>query len=267
MSPCSHAEAFQTCSSGTDKTSGLEEGAASGTNPLHQGRVRSFPHVEGQFAAHVFVPVEVSAEMQRSAMRVWKIVEEQMMPRHQLHCTLPPGCEVSTASPASRCSLHLSLSRTFAIQLKTADSVLRSLRRRLRRFKGSLLSPEASPVIALSNDERTRTFFALAFASSPPADSPYSRTGGLDPISKAVSSIDSAMVQHGRKPYYASPRVHISIGWALHDVEQEFTAALREYRRPNSASFRELNVGSEWNVRVQSIICRIGQRDTVVWSK
>jgi len=68
----------------------------------------------------------------------------------------------------------------------------------------------------LSNDDRSRTFLALAPAAG--AESP--------PFTRLVRAVDASLLRFGLRPFYETPLPHASLLWVLGDAEAALTAAL-----------------------------------------
>ena len=125
------------------------------------GRVRSFPHVEGNFATHVYVPVEFPRGGSRRALTEALAAFKTRMPSLQPcgSSTISPSSSAAAAaagpssSPAVKHQddkhvardenallpreLHVSLSRVFPIRWRRRDSLLASLRRHLSALRES----------------------------------------------------------------------------------------------------------------------------------
>ncbi|KAK1231327.1 poly(U)-specific 3'-to-5' RNA exonuclease [Marasmius sp. AFHP31] len=167
-------------------------------NPsLHQGRIRSTPHVEGQWAVHVYVSVIV----------------ERRSPLHQLLqnvlTTAKESCPALQLVPGlgnpdgdhKTIELHVSLSRPLFVRAYQREEVKRSVRRLAQLsppFKASF-----SSFSRLTNDENTRTFVALDIG------------GGFPELKSLTERLTSALQSFRQKVYYDEPKFHASIAWAL----------------------------------------------------
>ena len=123
--------------------------AAPKDNPtLHQGRVRSSPHVDGRWACHIYVPVvseagEQLAEMLSSAFQAAKA----KVPT--LH---PIGLE------DGRWELHISLSRPTFLWAHQREEFKNAVRRVAASRQGWIMS--LTEFTKFENDDRSRVFLA-----------------------------------------------------------------------------------------------------------
>ncbi|KAL0579141.1 poly(U)-specific 3'-to-5' RNA exonuclease [Marasmius crinis-equi] len=146
----------------------------------HQGRIRSTPHVEGQWAVHVYVSVMVE---RRSPLH--QLIQDSLKTAKEVCPALQaiPGLEDENGGRKTS-ELHISLSRPIFVRAYQREEVKRSVKhlaQSSRPFRASF-----SSFSVLTNDEKTRTFVALD-------------VGGGYP----------------EKVYYDDPRFHASIAWAL----------------------------------------------------
>ena len=124
--------------------------AASTDNPaLHQGRVRSSPHVDGRWACHVYVPVVLEAGEQ---------LEEVLSGAFQA-----AKAKVPTLHPIGlndgRWELHISLSRPTFLWTHQREEFKNAVRRVAASREGWTLS--LTEFIKLENDDRSRVFLAV----------------------------------------------------------------------------------------------------------
>ena len=88
-------------------------------NPaLHQGRIRTIPHIEGQFAAHVYILLPLSRQSE-----LYKLVQEIFLDAKEVVPTLhefwPDG---------QRPELHISLSRPIFLRAHQREELKRSVK-------------------------------------------------------------------------------------------------------------------------------------------
>lgn len=97
-------------------------------NPaLHQGRVRSSPHVEGQFAAYVYVPVKLTTTGSLYSL-LYEAVKhaEQLVPIiHPIAVTKDPG----VAATEAETDLHISLTRPIYLRAHQREEFKIALKR------------------------------------------------------------------------------------------------------------------------------------------
>ncbi|KAK9796299.1 hypothetical protein WJX73_008460 [Symbiochloris irregularis] len=196
----------------------------------HQGRLRSFPHVEGNYATHVYITVPLPAAYQRAAATL-------------LQQMAWPGLEPLTSETASDQVLHLSLSRTVAIKRPQIEDLVSKLQRALVKVERFIISFKEWAVLV--NDEGTRSFLCLAV------------TQGHDQVCRCIRQVDKAFMLFSLQRFYEDPNPHVSVAWVLGNQR----AALLE--RLQSAGPQSL---PEWQLQVQKIECRVGQHTYEVWS-
>eukprot|EP00094_Tigriopus_californicus_P009868 TCALIF_09515-PA protein Name:"Similar to Usb1 U6 snRNA phosphodiesterase (Rattus norvegicus)" AED:0.03 eAED:0.03 QI:0/0/0/0.5/1/1/2/0/260 len=167
---------------------------------LHQGRIRSFPHVKGNWATYVYV----------SGLEGTLSDIELLQHDLQMVCAELPIKLEQIEDP------HLSLSRVVTIKYDWIQPLMSSLKRSLApfpRFKIKFMD-----IYILLNEEKTRTFICL----------------GLDQSDRIlrdlVSVIDANLAEFDLPAFYAQPKFHISLLWALGDQTLAFKARLPALR-------------------------------------
>jgi hypothetical protein len=119
-------------------------------NPaLHQGRVRSSPHVDGRWACHVYVPVvsETSEQLGEMLSNAFHAAKAKVPTLH------PIGLD------NGRWELHISLSRPTLLWTHQRDEFKNAVRRVATSHQGWALS--LTEFIKLENDDRSRVFLAI----------------------------------------------------------------------------------------------------------
>ncbi|KAI5835258.1 hypothetical protein K523DRAFT_291933 [Schizophyllum commune Tattone D] len=176
-------------------------------NPaLHQGRIRSVPHVDGQWACHVYVPVTLKP---RSALRdVLEAVIQSAKVGVQDYMGLP-ALETAKMSAfhtfwdaeTPRPELHISLSRPIFLRGHQREDLKRAVKRVARETQG--FSTSFTSFSVLTNDENTRAFLAVDVGAGHPELA--TMTAKLTPFLRSIR----------QQEYYSDPKYHASIGWAL----------------------------------------------------
>ncbi|KAH9850234.1 U6 snRNA phosphodiesterase Usb1 [Lenzites betulinus] len=172
-------------------------------NPaLHQGRRRTAPHIEGQFAAYVYVPLLVNRRSRLHGVLL-RIFEAAKVAVPLLH---PIG--LADADGAGPVELHISLTRpTYlrAHQRAEFKQAVRNAAKTTQKFSASFAT-----LAELTNGERTRTFLTLEIGAG--HDNLKELSNRLTPTLKAIR----------QKEFYEDPRFHASIAWALlHNPEEQ----------------------------------------------
>ncbi|RDB17898.1 U6 snRNA phosphodiesterase [Hypsizygus marmoreus] len=166
-------------------------------NPtLHQGRVRSQPHVEGQWVAHIYVSLIV--ERRSNLHKLLDVVlGEAKVISPTLHDFWPTG------EPSKKHELHISLSRPIYLRTHQREGLKAAVKSLSRQFPPFPVS--FATFSELVNDERTRTFLALEVGAG---------HHELRAMSNALTPTLHAIRQ---KEFYEDPHFHASIAWALLD--------------------------------------------------
>ncbi|KAI8472937.1 MAG: hypothetical protein J3K34DRAFT_194965 [Monoraphidium minutum] len=218
------------------------EGAAAQAPPRP---VRTFPHVEGNFATSVYIKLPQHRAVQELFEGLLAALPSGGgLPRFfPIAAAAPPGARPGGAPPPAPAPPHISLSRTAAVRREQAGPLLASLARRLK----AAARPAALTlrgVRAFVNDERTRTFAALAVERGAPE------------VAALVRAVDAAFGEHGLPPFYEDPQPHASFAWALGDHGAALAAALAAAPPPHEPLA----------AAVAQVVCRVGRRESVVWS-
>ncbi|KZT09095.1 uncharacterized protein LAESUDRAFT_801703 [Laetiporus sulphureus 93-53] len=180
---------------------------------LHQGRIRTTPHVEGQFAAYVYVPLILDA---RSPLR--KVVKQSYAYAKTVIPSLHPIGEQNFDSPAEKSSearvsklehgdggleLHISLTRPTYLRAHQREDLKRAVKAIAQcnqTFNASFAS-----FSELINDERTRTFLTAEIGA------------GHQELKALSDALVPTLLAIKQQEFYSKPRFHISIAWALLD--------------------------------------------------
>ncbi|KAL1736866.1 hypothetical protein EV714DRAFT_197664 [Schizophyllum commune] len=163
-------------------------------NPaLHQGRIRSVPHVDGQWACHVYVPVTLKP---RSALR--DVLEDAIQSAKTAKMS---AFHTFWDAETPRPELHISLSRPIFLRAHQREDLKRAVKRVARETQG--FSTSFTSFSVLTNDENTRAFLTVEVGAGHPELA--AMTAKLTPF---LSSIR-------QQEYYSDPKYHASIGWTL----------------------------------------------------
>ncbi|KAI0768973.1 hypothetical protein BD413DRAFT_558748 [Trametes elegans] len=193
-------------------------------NPaLHQGRRRTTPHVEGQFAAHVYVPLVVGkhSRLHKLLLRIYATVKDAVPSVH------PIG--FSDTSEDADIEVHISLTRpTYLRAHQRADfkRAVHNIARTTQKFSASFAT-----LSELTNDERTRTFLTLEIGA------------GHDNLRAMAESLTPTLRSIRQKEFYQDPRFHASIAWAL--LEPQAASVQQRGSTPASVSDQTEEVAGE----------------------
>ncbi|XP_062567651.1 U6 snRNA phosphodiesterase 1-like [Saccostrea cucullata] len=195
----------------------------------HEGRTRSFEHLEGNWATHISVPYDPDERMR-------ELIEELLL------CLRPLDFKPMK-------ELHLSLSRTVAIRHHWIKPLTDSLQNRFRPLQRTCC--EFSSVKLYTNDEKTRTFISLAVSAPGSILQDYTKV------------VDECFQEYNLPKYYKDPSFHISIGWCLHDVipeiNKETLQKLQEILDVTLEENTDLKLFT-----VEKIICKTGNKQFLI---
>ncbi|KAF7357656.1 U6 snRNA phosphodiesterase [Mycena sanguinolenta] len=157
---------------------------------LHQGRTRTIPHVDGQYAAHVYasVPLDRGSPLFKLLCRILESAK-------QITPTLYDFW--SSASP----ELHISLSRPIYLRAHQRESMKHAVK--LISEKSLPFTASFARISELVNDEGTRIFLVLEIGA------------GHHELTALTTSLTPTLRAIRQQEFYSSPRFHASIGWAL----------------------------------------------------
>ncbi|KAH9922637.1 uncharacterized protein B0H18DRAFT_1017184 [Fomitopsis serialis] len=177
---------------------------------LHQGRVRTSPHVEGQYAAYVYLPliVERRSPLHKLLSKAFASAKRAVPSLHSIG--LPELPQTGNIQPHSvdheddhvlDVELHISLTRPVylrAYQREDLKRAVKAIAKSHLAFPASLAS-----FSELTNDERTRTFLAVEIGA------------GHDQLKILSDGLIPALRSLKQKEFYTEPRFHASFAWAL----------------------------------------------------
>ena len=180
------------------------------------GRVRAFPHVDGNFATHVYIPVDIPSPPPRGARatprgpRRARPVPPPRRPRRAPGSTLDPDALVPD-------HLHVSLSRVFPIRID-ARARPSSPRSDARSRPWTPSTPTSARPSASSST--TRETPRSSRWTSPPGDSSGDRDDDddryddrHDRFRAMVRAVDEALDARGYPTFYRRPVPHVSLLW------------------------------------------------------
>ncbi|KIL67930.1 hypothetical protein M378DRAFT_101656 [Amanita muscaria Koide BX008] len=170
-------------------------------NPaLHQGRVRTHPHVDGQYAAHVYLSLRLKP---RNA--IYQLLREVISDAKKSVPALQEICKLDEENNGfcKNTELHISLSRPVYLRAHQREDFKREVMQIVKRHKPFPVS--FAKFSELVNDEQTRTFLTMEIGAG---------HHELQSIAVALTPILRSLRQ---KEYYENPRFHASVAWALLD--------------------------------------------------
>lgn len=215
----------------------------------HLGRVRSFPHIEGNYPTFVYIPVYITAVdgLMPCADRLLQQFRD-WLPGRQVYSISELRDESSGDVTSSRRPLeliyHVSISRTVGVRQHQIDPLIDLLRSTLtpeRSFEASFGAYEV-----FTNDEHTRSFLSLSVVD------------GKSKVCSLIAKVDGVFKQFRLPTYYEDPRPHMTIGWTLEDVlstDEKGPPGLRPDRRHSL----DPDMGGPFRFRVGNVQCTPGR--------
>ncbi|KAI0917585.1 hypothetical protein AcW2_007686 [Taiwanofungus camphoratus] len=183
---------------------------------LHQGRMRTTPHVEGQFAAFIYVPLVLDHHS-----LLYKLLLKVFALAKSIVPCLHPIVALDSSNPDMACKnnestggddsaknqvhgeLHVSLTRPIYLRAHQREALRRAVNTVAR--SQSAFSSSFATFTELTNDERTRTFLALEVGA------------GHHQLKALSDALTPTLRSIRQDEFYAEPRFHASFAWALLD--------------------------------------------------
>ena len=266
-SPARAATAKRAREDGADD---VDAGATDGS-----GRVRAFPHVDGNFATHVYVPLALSRSAQWSRTRA-ELGNVLARIAARVPGLRPIGDYGKIGDAATAVSsfvvpdgdLHVSLSHTFPIRAARRDGLFAALRRALSASLTSAWVARVGPNLdVLVNANRTTTFLAMRVADAelvPGTGAGDGDAGGS--FAGAYSAVDAALTRCGYPRFHDDPKPHASVAFAPGDVEAELVDAIKlclDEKTENA-----WNAAGEITTRCSRVVCKVsGAPGVTVWGR
>ena len=160
------------------------------------GRVRSFPHVEGNYAGFVYVPMRNVEGMEAAAVNAMKLAAP-ILNRHRKLFQATSNEILLHRIPAQ--DLHLSVSKTFAVRRKQIGPLVNLLRRNINALP--CFDAAVSGFDLSSNDDNTRSFVGLSLSV------------GATRMQVTTRTVDRSLAVFSLAPFYEEMRFHVSVAW------------------------------------------------------
>ncbi|KAK1566996.1 hypothetical protein Q3G72_007090 [Acer saccharum] len=182
-------------------------------------RLRSFPHVEGNYALHVYIPVFIPSAAKNEMTQFLKKMSSVVPGLHVVDVDVPVNSLYKDDSKLEQIALgrefHISLGRTVPIRVHQIDSIVAMLRQKLQSQRRYWIDFSRWEVFV--NDDCTRTFLSIEVI-----------TGGLLEITKQIQVVNEVYKLHNLPEFYKDARPHISLAWALGDISNSLKRAVEE---------------------------------------
>nr|XP_023020080.1 U6 snRNA phosphodiesterase [Leptinotarsa decemlineata] len=191
---------------------------------LHDGRIRTFSHKRGNWPTFVYIPIEVTCEMEELRTEVMQGIPEHFNFKRSV-------------------DLHLSLTKTVELKHHWIEPFIGSLKRRNHCKKFNLVFDELQ---AYCNEECTRTFIGVSILH------------GHDSLVDLVNVLNQCLAEFNLPLFYDEPSFHMSIAWCLGDHKNVLNYILPElnFRLPNEGIANPRS----WTVPVDYFVCKTGNK-------
>ena len=170
----------------------FQDGTKKSNKRDHQGRKRTFEHVEGNWPTYVYIPVFDNNELTE--------IQDSILGRLKKNFT-------GKVHPLSIEECHISLSRTLPVRHYWIEPMFKKLTELIRQVHTFNYSVRGLKVYC--NDEKTRTFIGIETSNC------YEKFYSLSKLT------DQVYEEFGLLKFYSSPSFHISIAWCLGNKKEE----------------------------------------------
>lgn len=213
-------------------------------------RVRSFPHVEGNYALHVYIPVHIPSATRKELASFLDKVTALVPTLHAVDVDVPLSGLLKDEALLEKVVLgrefHISLGRTVPLRVHQINSMVSMLRQKLQFQRRYLIDFNKWEIFV--NDDSTRTFMSLEVLG-----------GGLVQIRKQIQAVNEVYKLHNLPEFYKDPRPHISVAWALGEIRDTLKRMVEE-------EMKNYKAGSNpqqkciFTSKFSGISCKIGNK-------
>jgi hypothetical protein len=165
----------------------------------YQGRMRTFPHVEGNYPGFIYIEFSVD-DISKVADEATSWAESVFSPR--------------TVVRIPQEDLHISLSRTFALRRPQIEPFMKQLKLRVGRERTFTAVLKGASLY--SNEEGSRSFVGVNL------------TYGQEYLKALTRGVDSVMQKFSLPGYYDNPSFHVSVAWTLGGLPKDAPTACEE---------------------------------------
>nr|AFJ66178.1 hypothetical protein 11M19.24 [Arabidopsis halleri] len=155
-------------------------------------RVRNFPHVDGNYALHVYIPVSIPPLPKKEIVCFLKRVASVVPHLHLVEADVPLSILCKDDQKFERAlgrEFHISLGRSVPLRVHQINSVVSMLRQKLQFQKRYSIDFNKWQVFV--NDDCTRSFLSLEITTS-----------GLSEISKQIDAVNEVYKLHNLPEFY-----------------------------------------------------------------
>ncbi|KAH1265254.1 U6 snRNA phosphodiesterase [Glycine max] len=232
-------------------------------------RLRSFPHVDGNYALHVYIPkqdahdlafhsiwwssrteteVYISSPSKKELVAFLKKISSREPRLNVVDVDVPLNILCQNDEKLEQVTLgrefHISLGRTVPIRVHQIDSVVSMLRQKLQIQHQYWIDFNKWEVFV--NDDHTRSFLSAEVVQ-----------GGLVEITKQIEVVNAIYRLHNLPEFYKDPRPHISLAWALGDIAHSLKKIVDEEMKCAVGKSLKKCI---FSCKFKSIECKIGKK-------
>ncbi|XP_061368252.1 uncharacterized protein LOC133311252 [Gastrolobium bilobum] len=211
-------------------------------------RIRSFPHVDGDYALHVYIPIDISSPSKKDLAAFLKKISSREPSLYVVDVDLPLNLLCKNDEKLEQVALgrefHISLGRTVPIRVHQIDSMVSMLRQKLQNQHRYWIDFNKWEVFV--NDDYTRTFLSVEVVQ-----------GGLVEITKQIEAVNVVYKLHNLPEFYKDPRPHISIAWAMGDITHSLKKNVDEEMKKFIGKSSKKCI---FNCKFKGIECKIGKK-------
>ncbi|XP_058722979.1 uncharacterized protein LOC131594797 isoform X1 [Vicia villosa] len=217
-------------------------------------KVRSFPHVDGNYALHVYIPINIPSPSKKDISAFLKKISSQEPSLHVVDVDVPLNVLCKNDEKLEQVALgrefHISLGRTVPIRVHQIDSVVSMLRQKLQTQQKSYWIDFHNWEVFV-NDDRTRTFLSVEVVHS-----------GLVEIQKQIEAVNTIYKLHNLPEFYEDPRPHISLAWSLGDTSDSLKKIVGEEMKKcvTGKSLKKC----VFTCKFKDIECKIGNKTYII---
>ncbi|KAG5088262.1 hypothetical protein JHK86_000874 [Glycine max] len=211
-------------------------------------RLRSFPHVDGNYALHVYIPIYISSPSKKELVAFLKKISSREPRLNVVDVDVPLNILCQNDEKLEQVALgrefHISLGRTVPIRVHQIDSVVSMLRQKLQIQHQYWIDFNKWEVFV--NDDHTRSFLSAEVVQ-----------GGLVEITKQIEVVNAIYRLHNLPEFYKDPRPHISLAWALGDIAHSLKKIVDEEMKCAVGKSLKKCI---FSCKFKSIECKIGKK-------
>ncbi|GAA5926428.1 HVSL domain-containing protein [Sporobolomyces koalae] len=224
------------------KLPSLDDSFSSDSRPsdrpeLHQGRKRTQPHLEGQWAAHIYLEFEMEPLLRRTIQQAISTQQRSNL-QNVLHSFFDRA-EPDNGSTTAHQSLHVSLTRPLYLQTNQKADLRTAVAKVASLFPG--FSAKYASFGMLENDEKTRRFLAIEIGQ------------GYEQLKNLVRELDFELELLRLPVYYENPRFHTSIAWTTPESGHFSSSELEQL---DKAFGKNLRLDELW---IGELVLKIGK--------